>query len=138
MNVYEKALRDLFGKSEELKDIKYTGRTCLARLDKDLRVKLQFVTTGTAGNYTAICASIINRTDGVVDKQTFRFRDMVPARSGSQAFGLQYPYIWEYNGDPEWYGQPLSAKEKQLVRDSILDYVEMYMEPEMTMSSQSM
>ena len=138
MNVYEKALRDLFGKSEELKDIKFTGRTCLARLDKDLRVKLQFVTTGTAGNYTAICASIINRTDGVVDKQTFRFRDMVPARSGSQAFGLQYPYIWEYNGTPEWYGQPLSIKEKQLVRDSILDYVEMYMEQDMTMSEQVM
>ena len=138
MNVYEKALRDLFGKSEELKDIKYTGRTCLARLDKDLRVKLQFVTTGTAGNYTAICASIINRTDGVVDKQTFRFRDMVPARSGSQAFGLQYPYIWEYNGNPEWYGQPLSTKEKQLVRDSILDYVEMYMEQDMSMSGQVM
>lgn len=138
MNVYEKALRDLFGKSEELKDIKYTGRTCLARLDKDLRVKLQFVTTGTAGNYTAICASIINRTDGVVDKQTFRFRDMVPARSGSQAFGLQYPYIWEYNGNPEWYGQPLSTKENQLVRDSILDYVEMYMEQDMAMSEQVM
>ena len=138
MNVYEKALRDLFGKSEELKDIKYTGRTCLARLDKDLRVKLQFVTTGTAGNYTAISASIINRTDGVVDKQTFRFRDMVPARSGSQAFGLQYPYIWEYNGNPEWYGQPLSAKEKQLVRDSILDYVEMYMEQDMEMPEQVM
>ena len=138
MNVYEKALRDLFGKSEELKDIKYTGRTCLARLDKDLRVKLQFVTTGTAGNYTAICASIINRTDGVVDKQTFRFRDMVPARSGSQAFGLQYPYIWEYNGNPEWYGQPLSTKEKQLVRDSILDYVEMYIEQDMAMSEQVM
>ena len=138
MNVYEKALRDLFGKSEELKDIKYTGRTCLARLDKDLRVKLQFVTTGTAGNYTAICASIINRTDGVVDKQTFRFRDMVPARAGSQAFGLQYPYIWEYNGNPEWYGQPLSTKEKQLVRDSILDYVEMYMEQDMEMPEQVM
>lgn len=138
MNVYEKALRDLFGKSGDLKDIKYTGRTCLARLDKDLRVKLQFVTTGTAGNYTAICASIINRTDGVVDKQTFHFRDMVPARSGSQAFGLQYPYIWEYNGNPEWYGQPLSIKEKQLVRDSILDYVEMYMEQDMTMSEQVM
>lgn len=138
MNVYEKTLWDLFGKSEDLKDIKYTGRACLARLDKDLRVKLQFVTTGTAGNYTAICASIINRVDGVVDKQTFRFRDMVPARSGSQAFGLQYPYIWEYNGNPEWYGQPLSTKEKQLVRDHILDYVEMYMEQDMAMSGQSM
>lgn len=138
MNVYEKTLRELFGKCEELSDAKFTGKTCLARLDKDLRVKLQFVTTGTAGNYTAICASIINRIDGVVDKQTFRFRDMVPARSGSQAFGLQYPYIWEYNGNPEWYGQPLSIKEKQLVRDSILDYVGMYMEQDMSMAGQSM
>ena len=138
MNVFEKSLRDLFGKSEILSDIKYTGNTCIARLDKDLRVKLQFVTTGYADHYTAICASIINRTDGLVDKQTFRFRDMVPARSGSQAFGLQYPYIWEYNGTPEWYGQPLSTKEKQLVRDSILEYVEMYMEQGMTMSEPSM
>ena len=29
MNVYEKALRDLFGKSEELKDIKYTGEAAV-------------------------------------------------------------------------------------------------------------
>ena len=138
MNVYEKALRDLFSKSKELKDIRYTGRTCLARLDKDLRVKIQFVTMGHADHYTAICASIINRTDGVVDKQTFQFRDMVPARSKESLFGKDYPYIWVCDGKAEWYGQPLSTKEKQLVRDHILDYVEMYMEPEMTMSGQSM
>lgn len=138
MNVYERTLRELFGKSDILSDAKYTGKTCLARLDKDLRVKLQFATTGTAGNYAAICASIINRTDGLVDKQTFAFKDMVPARSASQAYGRQYPYIWEYNGNPEWYGQPLSTKEKQLVRETILEYVQMYMEQEMTMTVQSM
>ena len=138
MNVYEKALRDLFGKSEELKDIKYTGKTCLARLDKDLRVKLQFVETGTAGSYTAIRASIINRIDGEVDKQTFRFRDMVPARSKENLFGQDYPYIWVYDGKAEWYGKPLSPMEQQLVRNSILDYVGMYLEPQMTMDEQSM
>ena len=138
MNVFEKSLRELFDKSQLLQDPKYTGRTCLARLDKDLRVKLSFVENGVAGEYTAICASIINRTDGLVDKQTFRFRDMVPARSKETLFGRDYPYIWICDGKAEWYGQPLTQKEQRLVRDAILDYVEMYLEPQMTMTEQSM
>ena len=138
MNVFEKSLRELFDKSQLLQDPKYTGRTCLARLDKDLRVKLSFVENGVAGEYTAIRASIINRTDGVVDKQTFRFRDMVPARSKETLFGRDYPYIWICDGKAEWYGQPLSQKEQRLVRDGILDYVEMYLEPQMAMTEQSM
>ena len=64
MNVFEKTLRELFGKSEILSDIKYTGKTCLARLDRDLLVKLEFTDPGTACNFTAISASIINRTEG--------------------------------------------------------------------------
>ena len=138
MNVFEKTLRDLFGKSELLQDTKYTGKTCLARLDKDLRVKLSFVDPGVACNYTAISASVINRTEGVVDKQIFRFRDMLPARSGQTTFGKDYPYIWIYNGKAEWYGKPLSAMEQQLVRNTILDYVEMYLDMDMSMSEQSM
>lgn len=138
MNVFEKSLRELFDKSQLLQDPKYTGRTCLARLDKDLRVKLSFVENGVAGEYTAICASIINRTDGLVDKQTFRFRDMVPARSRETLFGRDYPYIWICDGKAEWYGQPLTQKEQRQVRDAILDYVEMYLEPRMDMGEQSM
>lgn len=138
MNVFEKSLRELFDKSQLLQDPKYTGRTCLARLDKDLRVKLSYVENGVAGEYTAICASIINRTDGLVDKQTFRFRDMVPARSRETLFGRDYPYIWIRDGKAEWYGQPLTQKEQRQVRDAILDYVEMYLEPRMDMGEQSM
>lgn len=138
MNVFEKTLRELFGKSGILKDIKYTGKTCIARLDKDLRVKLSFTDPGTACNYTAICASIINRTDGLVDKHTFRFRDMVPARPGQTTFGRDYPYIWIRDGKAQWYGEPLSATELKKVRNAILDYVEMYLDFEMSMSEQSM
>ena len=138
MNVFEKSLRELFGKSEILSDIKYTGNTCIARLDKDLRVKLQFVTIGYADHYTAICASIINRTDGLVDKQTFCFRDMVPARSKDATFGRDYPHIWVCDGKADWYGQPLSAVEQRLVRNEILNYVDMYLDMEMSMSGQSM
>ena len=138
MNVFEKTLRELFGNSGILKDTKYTGMTCIARLDRDLLVKLSYTDPGTAGNYTAICASIINRTDGLVDKHTFRFWDMVPARPGQTTFGRDYPYIWIHDGKAQWYGDPLSKKEQQLVRDAILDYVEMYMDMEMSMCEQSM
>lgn len=138
MNVLEKTLRELFGKSDILKDIKYTGKTCLARLDKDLRVKLSFADSGTACNYTAIQASIINRTDGLVDKHTFRFRDMVPARPGQTMFGRDYPYIWICDGKAQWYGDPLSATEQKKIRNAILDYVELYLDIEMSMGEQSM
>ena len=53
-------------------------------------------------------------------------------------FGRDYPYIWIRDGKAQWYGDPLSKKEQQLVRDAILDYVEMYMDMEMTMGEQSM
>lgn len=136
--VFEKTLRELFGNSGILKDTKYTGMTCIARLDRDLLVKLSFTDPGTACNFTAISASIINRTEGLVDKQLFRFSDMVPARTGQTTFGRDYPYIWICDGKEQWCGNPLTATEKKLVRNAILDYVEMYMDMEMSMGQQFM
>lgn len=138
MNVFEKTLRELFGRSEILSDIKYTGKTCLARLDRDLLVKLEFTDPGTACNFTAISASIINRTEGLVDKQVFRFSDMVPARTGQTTFGRDYPYIWIYDGKEQLCGNPLTAAEKRMVSNAILDYVDMYLDMEMSMGGQSM
>ena len=77
MNFFEKELRNLFGSSPMLRDAHYCGRTCLAKLDADLRVKLQFTTTGYADHYDAIKLAVINRTDGVVDQQLFRFSDII-------------------------------------------------------------
>ena len=77
MNFFEKELRNLFGSSPMLRDAHYCGRTCLAKLDEELRVKLQFTTTGYADHYDAIKLAVINRTDGVVDQQLFRFSDII-------------------------------------------------------------
>jgi len=138
MKVFEKTLRDLFGRSALLSDTKFTGKTLLARLDRDLLVKMSFVEQGVANNYTAISVGIINRTEGVVDKQVFSFSDMVPARSKETTFGRNYPYIWVYDGKPDWCGQPLTPREQQLIRGAILDYVGMYLDMDMSMSEQSM
>ena len=119
MNFFEKELRNLFSSSPMLRDAHYCGRTCLAKLDEDLRVKLQFTTTGYADHYDAIKLAVINRTDGVVDQQLFRFSDIIGQQAVEGRDPIN-PHIWDYNGRLEWYrpisqgGIPLNRKSKIL------------------------
>lgn len=126
MNFFEKELRDLFGSSPTLRDAHYCGRTCLAKLDENLRVKLQFTTTGYAGHYDAIKLAIINRTDGVVDQQFFRFADIVGQQHRPGRTSIA-PHIWDNNGHLEWY-RPLPEKQRSQIANTILDYMGMYQE----------
>jgi hypothetical protein len=124
MNFFEKELRDLFGSSPMLRDAHYCGRTCLAKLDEDLRVKLQFTTTGYADHYDAIKLAVINRTDGVVDQQLFRFSDIIDQQHSPGMMSVT-PQIWDDNGKPEWY-RPISQEQRSQIANTILDYVGMY------------
>lgn len=124
MNFFEKELRDLFGSSSTLRDAHYCGRTCLAKLDEDLRVKLQFTTTGYADHYDAIKLAVINRTDGVVDQQLFRFSDIINQQHSPGMMSVT-PQIWDDNGKPEWY-RPISQEQRSQIANTILDYVGMY------------
>ena len=108
MNFFEKELRNLFGNSSMLRDAHYCGRTCLAKLDENLRVKLQFTTTGYADHYDAIKLAVINRTDGVVDQQLFRFSDIIGQQAVEGRDPIN-PHIWDYNGRLEWYPPHLAG-----------------------------
>ena len=68
MTFYEQELRKLFADGMVIGSPKFTGRACLGTLGKDLRVRVQFVTSGYADHYDAISVTVLNRTDGVVDK----------------------------------------------------------------------
>ena len=63
MNFFEGELHRMFGGNDIIHDPKIVGRTLLGKLDDDLRVKLQFVSTGVHKHYDAIQISILNRTD---------------------------------------------------------------------------
>lgn len=134
MNFFEQQLRQMFGDTDIIKDAKFTGKTMLGKLDDELRVKMQFVTTGTIGEYTAIRASIINRKDGVVDQQTFKFADIIGLKPHGIR-GKEEPYMWEYNNQPEWY-TPVTLAEKAKIADTVLDYVGMYQEQTEDLSMQ--
>lgn len=133
MDFFEKEMRTLFGDNTVMSDLKFTGKTMLGRLDENKLCKLQFVTTGTAGKYTAIQSTIINSDDGVIDKQLFKFSDIIGYFCSSLSDKIE-PYMWDYN-KPEWYTK-LSQTQKVAISDAVLDYVEMFQETKQSLSMQ--
>ena len=136
MNFYEKEMRQMFGDSDIIHDAKFVGRTMLGKLDDDLRVKLEFIATHISGQFNAVKASIINRTEGVVDQQVFKFADIIGAynRPGMSPIA---PHMWEYAAKPEWY-TPVTLSQKAQIADRVLDYISMYQGEDMSMSGLTM
>lgn len=136
MNFFEGELRLMFGNNSIIHDPKIVGRTLLGKLDDDLRVKLQVVSTKISGDYDAIQISILNRTDGVVDKETMLFGDIIGQKESLT--DRVNPYMWEESvGRACWY-TPVSISEKARIADAVLNYVGMYQSEGMEMTGLSM
>ena len=132
MNFFEGELRQMFGNAENISDAKFVGRTMLGKLGDDLLVKAQFISTQVSKQYDAIQVSIINRTDGVVDKETMLFGDII-GQKNTNITGRVNPYMWEESvGKAYWY-TPVSISEKAQISDTVLDYVEMFQENNLAM-----
>ena len=124
MNFFEKEMRSLFEANNVLTDMKFTGKMMIGKLDDQKLCKLQFVTTDTVKKYPAICATIINSNEGVVDKQNFKFSDIIGMYQRGIGDEVE-PHIWDYRDKPSWY-TPVTPTQKAEITDSILDYVEMF------------
>ncbi len=123
-------MRQMFADNHIFRDAKFVGKTMLAKLDDDLRIKLQFIASHISGQYDTVQMTIINRTDGVVDKQNFKFSDTIGKYTRPGREPLDY-HMWEYQGKAEWY-TPISLSDKARIADTVMDYAEMYMNQSMT------
>lgn len=129
MDFFEKEMRQMFGDNGIFQDAKFVGKTMLAKLDDNLRIKLQFIASHISGQYDTVQMTVIIRTEGVVDKQNFKFSDIIGkcVRPGREP--LDY-HMWEYN-KPEWY-TPVSPTDKARIADTIMDYAKMCIGQSMT------
>ena len=130
MTLFEQELKGMFGSSDLIKEKVYSGKTMIGRLDDDLRVKASFVTTGVADVYSALRVKIINRTEGEVDSQIFKFSDIIGTQRTAYNNKID-PHIWHIDGKDEWY-LPISQNERDRIADTVLDYVAMYQEEGLT------
>ncbi len=124
MTIFEKELRNMFGSSEQFKERAYSGKSMVAKLDDDLRVKMSFVTLGVSGEYPALRVKVINRTEGEIDSELFRFSDIIGTQRTAYNNKVE-PHIWHVDGKDEWY-LPISQNERDRIADTVLDYVSMY------------
>lgn len=133
MNFFEHEMRVLFGDSELLSaDTVFTGKTAIGKLDDDVRAKLQFTAANIANQYDAIKLTVINRKDGVIDSQLFRFSDIIGNKNGYN------PHIWEDGSNISWYGYKPSAVEYDRISNTIQDYMAMFASEDMNYSGPSL
>ena len=130
MTFFENELKKMFDSCDFITDKTYSGKTMLGKLGDDLRIKISFVTTGYADHYTALRVKIINRTEGEVDSETFKFGDIIGKQK--TAYDRIDPYIWSYGGEDKWY-IPITNNQRSLVADTVTDYASMYLDEGMTM-----
>ena len=121
MTFFEKELHRLFDDSERISaDVVFAGKTMIAPIGKDLRAQVQFVNTSVSGNYDALRLTIINRHEGAVDSETFKFKDIIGMK------GDYAPHIWEDGQKVDWYVYKPTAYDYNLISDTIEDYISMY------------
>ena len=110
---FDQELWRLFGDGKIIDSPACAGRTCFGTLGKDLRVRIQFVSTHISGEYDALKLTVLNRTDGPVDTQVLKLKDLLgkkPVPGNPNFRGGVVPHIWDDYGKFEWYAyRPTAA-----------------------------
>ena len=130
-NFFEQELRKLFGDGKIIESPRFVGRACMGSLGGDLRARAQFVTTWYADRYEALLVTVLNRTDGEVDRICLSLRDLLGVKQipNNPNFrdGLA-PYIWTYRGKSEWYAYQPTPADYDILRQAAGDYLDVFRE----------
>ena len=127
MNFFEQQLRNLTGKTTAFKSTSpvFIGRACFLTLSDGRRARLELITLGTTDHYEALQVTILSVGDGKVDQIRLRFADYFAARRMASG-DMKTPYIWVYQGKPEWYGTPATDADVKAIAKAAHDYVTLF------------
>ena len=131
MTVYEQELRKLFEHGDLVDRPQFSGRVCVGDLGKDLRVRAEFLSTHISSQYDAIRLTVLNRTEGVVDRTLLRFQDVwgkkqVPNNPNFRSGVI--PHLWDDYGKVEWYAYHPTAADYAALRDAVGQYLSAFRE----------
>ena len=131
MNFFENNLRKMFENSEVIDDPYFCGNCMIGRLDEDVRIKVRFTTQGVSDNYPALAAKILNRAEGEIDSQHFKFSDILGTRGGDN---YKEVHAWTYNGETEWYGYQPTVADMDKIAGAVESYAAMFQAEDMNMT----
>lgn len=128
---FDQELWHLFGDGKIIDNPACAGRTCFGTLGKDLRVRIQFVSTHIAGEYDALKLTVLNRTDGPVDTQMLWLKDLLgkkPVPGNPNFRSGVVPHIWDDYGKFEWYAYRPTAADYETIRQAAGQYLNVFRE----------
>ena len=126
---FDQELWRLFGDGKIIDSPSCAGRTCFGTLGKDLRVRIQFVSTHISGEYDALKLTVLNRTDGPVDTQVLKLEDLLgkkPVPGNPNFRSGVVPYIWNDCGKFEWYAYRPTAADYKKIRHAAEQYLNVF------------
>ena len=132
MNYFEKQMRILFCESELFSEAMCSGKMMIGKIDHNIRVKLEFISTHIANQYNAMKVTVLNRTDGEIDKTVIPFKDIIGLKNGYD------PYIWDDDNSKGWYGFKPTSDEYDRISNTIHDYMSMFADENLGYEMRSM
>ena len=130
-NFFEQELRKLFEDEEMIRSPQFSGRACLGTLERNIRVKAEFVSTKIADEYDALRITVVYRKEGVIDKTTLRIVDMIGRKkipSNPYFQDGMSPHIWTDCGQHEWYAYTPDVSDYIAMRQEVARYLEAFRE----------
>ena len=109
MTKFENEMRDFLSTDTLLQNKVFNDKTVVGELDNTTNVKLTFETTGVADNYYGVMVRIINKINGVIDTQFFKFNNIINKTEKEHNF-----YIWDSRGSVDWYSDRPTKTQKEM------------------------
>ena len=131
MSFFENNLRKMFENSEVIDNPYFCGNCMIGRLDEDVRIKVRFTTQGVSDNYPALAVKILNRAEGEIDSQHFKFSDILGTRGGDNYKGV---HAWTYQGKTELYGYQPTLSDMDKIAGAVESYAAMFQSEDMNMT----
>ena len=128
---FEQELWHLFGDGKTFDNPACSGRACLGTLERDIRVKAEFVSTKIADEYDALRLTVLNRKEGEIDKTTLRIVDMIGRKKIPSNPHFQdgiSPHIWTDRSQHEWYAYTPDVSDYIAMRQEVARYLEPFRE----------
>ena len=128
-NFFEQELRKLCGDGQVIHDPIFVGRACVGGLDGDRQVRAEFVTIGHADHYEALRLTLLDSSQGVIDKLTLRFKELWGKKGIPDNPYLRNgvnPHIWVNGEQTDWYAYHPTRSDYQKLRQAAGRYLDAF------------
>lgn len=110
---------------------KFIGNAMYLLLEKNNRLKVEFVTFRVNEKYEGIQLTVLDKTRGKIDSIIIKFEELwgkcAVANNSNFKDGI-VPYAWQYGGIYEWYVYKPNDFDMQLLAEQIENYATMFNE----------